>query len=255
MTLLHAGWRSVALELVDRVAGAPGREQALGHVFGTLRRHVPFDCASAVSLEGAEYTAFDKPALCREAWAENGTRYLDEGRPVLEAAIANSGVIRDVDVLSVRARERLTFYDEYMRPLGASSTVLFLVQSGPSITQILSLTRTRASSFRSAELEALRLLLPSVSVAARVFPGVARAAGPANATRSPLTVREAEIVGYLVRGLQNAEIAACVGTSKNTVRNQIRHLFRKLDVSTRAELVAVVLANGWTRGFDQGLPV
>ena len=73
-----------------------------------------------------------------------------------------------------------------------------------------------------------------------------------NTPPSPLTAREAEIVGYLVRGLQNAEIASCIGTSKNTVRNQIQRIFRKLEVCTRAELVAVVLANCWAPGLDGG---
>jgi DNA-binding CsgD family transcriptional regulator len=245
--LADRGWRSVALELVERVADAPGRSQALGAIFRTLQRHVDFDCASAVSLEGAEFFGLDKPGLCHEAWTSNGARYLEEGRPVLEAAIGRSGVICDRDVLSARERDRLSFYHEYLRPLGAASSVLFVVQHGRSIAQILSITRTGRSSFRSSELEALRLLLPSLSVGARVFPGVTRP--PANPARSPLTARESEIVGYLVRGLQNAEIAGCLGTSKHTVRNQLRHLFHKLDVSTRAELVAIVLANCWARAF------
>jgi DNA-binding NarL/FixJ family response regulator len=112
------------------------------------------------------------------------------------------------------------------------------------------LTREGPSSFRSAELEVLRLLHPAISVAARAFSGVPSTAAGAR-VRSPLTRREAEIVEYLVRGLQNAEIASYMGTSKYTVRNQVQHVFRKLDVSTRAELVAVVLANGWSRGFDE----
>jgi DNA-binding CsgD family transcriptional regulator len=249
VTDLGSTWRSAALDLVERVAEALDREQALGGIFSTLQRHVDFDCASAVSLEGAEFVSFDKPELCRTVWAANAARYLDEGRPVLEAGIARNGVILDCDVLSTRERDRSRFYDEYMRPLGARSSVMFLVQAGPSVTQILSLTRTGASTFSSAELHALRLLQPSVSVAARVFPGVSSAVRPKIANPSPLTVREAEIVEYLVRGLQNAEIASCVGTSKHTVRNQIQRVFRKLDVTTRAELVAVVLANGWARGF------
>jgi DNA-binding CsgD family transcriptional regulator len=249
VSLPHREWRSVALELVERVADAPGRCQALSGIFRTLQSHIDFDCASAVSLEGAEFFGLDKPELCREAWANNGARYMVEGRPVLEAAIARSGVISDREVLSARERDRMSFYQEYLRPLGAApSSVLFVVQSGRSIAQVLSITRS-ATSFRSSELEALRLLLPSLSVAARVFPGVPPP--PAIPARSPLTTRETEIGELLVRGLQNAEIAACLGTSKNTVRNQIRHLFRKVDVSTRAELVAVVLANGWARAFHE----
>jgi DNA-binding NarL/FixJ family response regulator len=140
-----------------------------------------------------------------------------------------------------------------MRPLGAKSFALVLVGSGSSITQILSVSRAGASSFSAGDLHALRMLRPAVSVAARVFPGVSQATRTMHAPPSPLTAREAEIVGYLVRGLQNAEIASCIGTSKNTVRNQVQRIFRKLEVCTRAELVAVVLANGWAPGLDEGV--
>lgn len=244
-------WRSLALGLIERVAGAATREDALGVLFSSLRSRFAFDCASAVSLEGAKYLSFDKPALCRIAWEENGARYLDEGRAVLDAGGALGGIVLDREVLSARDRDRSTFYDEYLRPLGVSSSAMILVRTGAFVTQILSLSRSGPSSFRPAELEALRMLLPTVSLAARAFPGVPSSARTAKTIPSPLTRREAEIVGYLVRGLQNAEIAACVGTSRNTVRNQVQSVFRKLDVSTRAELVAVVLANGWSRGFDE----
>jgi len=245
-------WRWVALELVEQVAAAGGRREALGFVFSCLRRHVDFDCASAISLEGAPYQSFDKPEACGRAWGDNGARYLDEARRVLEGPAVSLGVILDREAMSARERDRASFYREYLGPLGTCNFAMFLVRSGSSTTQLLSLTRTGASSFHVAEMQWLRRLHATVSIAARVFPGVSGIQVPTlPSPPSPLTAREADIVAYLVRGLQNAEIADCLGTSRNTVRNQVQHLFRKLDVSTRAELVAVVLANGWTRGFHQ----
>jgi DNA-binding NarL/FixJ family response regulator len=44
-----------------------------------------------------------------------------------------------------------------------------------------------------------------------------------------------------VLGLQNREIAAALGTSVNTVRKQLVSLFEKLEVASRAELVAVAM--------------
>jgi DNA-binding NarL/FixJ family response regulator len=241
----------VALELVERVASASTRDEALEQIFSTLRRYLGFDCASVVSLEGAADFSLGKPELCRTSWTHNAARYLEEGRPVLRAAIRERGVIQDRDVLCARERERLTFYEEYMRPAGATSFVMFLVQSGRSITQLLSLSRAGATSFSAGELSRLRTLGPAVSLAARAFSGAATSILVSEAPRSPLTVRENEIVHYLVRGLRNPEIAACIGTSRHTVRNQIQSIFSKLDVSTRAELVAVVLANGWARGLGE----
>jgi DNA-binding CsgD family transcriptional regulator len=41
------------------------------------------------------------------------------------------------------------------------------------------------------------------------------------------------------RGLSNREIVAILRRSPNTVRNQLVAIFKKLDVSTRSELVFV----------------
>jgi pimeloyl-ACP methyl ester carboxylesterase/DNA-binding CsgD family transcriptional regulator len=60
-----------------------------------------------------------------------------------------------------------------------------------------------------------------------------------------LTAREAEILEGIARGHDNARIAADLGLSEKTVRNNVTHIFDKLGVATRAQ--AIVLAR------DQGL--
>jgi len=53
-----------------------------------------------------------------------------------------------------------------------------------------------------------------------------------------LSPREAEIIDLLNRGLSSRDIASVLGTSVNTVRNQVWRLMARLEVATRAELVA-----------------
>jgi pimeloyl-ACP methyl ester carboxylesterase/DNA-binding CsgD family transcriptional regulator len=60
-----------------------------------------------------------------------------------------------------------------------------------------------------------------------------------------LTGRESEILERIARGLDNAHIAASLGLSEKTVRNNITHIFDKLGVQTRAQ--AIILAR------DRGL--
>jgi pimeloyl-ACP methyl ester carboxylesterase/DNA-binding CsgD family transcriptional regulator len=55
-----------------------------------------------------------------------------------------------------------------------------------------------------------------------------------------LTPREAEILDCIARGHDNARIAAGLGVSDKTVRNNVTRIFDKLGVATRAE--AIVLA-------------
>jgi DNA-binding NarL/FixJ family response regulator len=60
-----------------------------------------------------------------------------------------------------------------------------------------------------------------------------------------LSRREREVADLARRGLQTKEIAAAIGSRPATVRNQLHAIFRKLDVSTRAEL-AFLLTVKWS---------
>jgi DNA-binding CsgD family transcriptional regulator len=64
------------------------------------------------------------------------------------------------------------------------------------------------------------------------------------APRAALTPRERSVVEYAVLGLTCREIGLALGTSVNTVRNQLAAIFEKLSVASRAEMVAVALTEG-----------
>jgi DNA-binding CsgD family transcriptional regulator len=53
-----------------------------------------------------------------------------------------------------------------------------------------------------------------------------------------LTARELEIARLVATGLNNYEIAGCLVISRNTVKEALKRIFRKMDVDSRAELVA-----------------
>jgi RNA polymerase sigma factor (sigma-70 family) len=61
-------------------------------------------------------------------------------------------------------------------------------------------------------------------------------------SRATLTPRERQIVALVARGLTNREIAAHLGISENTLRNQLHNVFRKLNVHNRLELVLCVVS-------------
>lgn len=52
-----------------------------------------------------------------------------------------------------------------------------------------------------------------------------------------LTERETEVLGYLARGRTNTYIAEELSISPTTVRGHIRHIYTKLDVRKRQELI------------------
>ena len=55
-----------------------------------------------------------------------------------------------------------------------------------------------------------------------------------------LTKREAEMLGYLLRGRELQTIAEMESLSRNTVKTHISHIYQKMGVHTREELVMAV---------------
>jgi DNA-binding NarL/FixJ family response regulator len=63
-----------------------------------------------------------------------------------------------------------------------------------------------------------------------------------------LTLREQEVVALVADGLSNKAIATRLGVSTRTVEGHVNHVFTKLDLESRTELVRYVLTNGLPTG-------
>jgi DNA-binding CsgD family transcriptional regulator len=55
-----------------------------------------------------------------------------------------------------------------------------------------------------------------------------------------LTKRETEIANLAKQGFGDQEIAIYLDISHHTVKNHVKQIYRKLDVNTRAKLVALL---------------
>jgi DNA-binding NarL/FixJ family response regulator len=80
-------------------------------------------------------------------------------------------------------------------------------------------------------------------------PGVAErweyvSRSPNVATSTLLTLRERQIVALVGEGLANKAIAAHLGLSVRTVEGHMNHVFAKLGLEARTELVRFALTNG-----------
>lgn len=62
--------------------------------------------------------------------------------------------------------------------------------------------------------------------------------------RAGLTQRESEVLGLMVRGLSNRAIALRLSIGEDTVKTHARAVYRKLEVTDRAQAVAVALREG-----------
>ena len=56
-----------------------------------------------------------------------------------------------------------------------------------------------------------------------------------------LSPRQAEILGYIIKGLSNPEIAKLLGIGLYMVKEHVKALFQKIGASNRAEAIAIAL--------------
>ena len=63
------------------------------------------------------------------------------------------------------------------------------------------------------------------------------AAQPSSRVSDSLTARERDVLAMISRGLSNKRVARALEISPETVKSHVKHIFLKLEVSTRTEAV------------------
>lgn len=66
----------------------------------------------------------------------------------------------------------------------------------------------------------------------------------------PLSPREMEILVLITKGYSNKEVAYQLGISRQTVKNHMTSILRKLDVNDRTQAAVYALRHGWIRLQD-----
>ena len=176
-------------------------------------------------------------------------KYMDEfARAELDAAMAGRIVI-DRELMSPERCTKLAIYREVFRPNG-------IRVFGASIwgnrfgTFGFGIVRTGKGAFHTSHLDVVNSTLPVLQLAEASFSRHGALGGdPPGATMGKnlrglgLSPREQEVAALVARGLQNKEIANVLQVSPTTVRNQLASVFRKADVSTRAELAFILTSS------------
>ena len=144
----------------------------------------------------------------------------------------------DVAILDVGA---LSHFAE-VRELSARypATRLVLLAKDPSRSLCAPLLAFGASACLGRETQA-RDVLSAIHLAARGLQVTPRTASPSDERPLPgaqlLTPREADVLLMLQQGRSNAEIALALCVGVETVRTHAHHLYAKLGVSSRRELL------------------
>ena len=63
--------------------------------------------------------------------------------------------------------------------------------------------------------------------------------------RPNLTEREKEVLRLVCDGLTNAEIASSLHVSRETVKSELKRIFRKIGVGNRTQAAVLLVKNQW----------
>lgn len=169
-----------------------------------------------------------------EAHAE---RYWQDRVRLERAALSADGAVADHDAFSARARDRMPFYREVVSGHGIRATAVAIMRLRGQISGCIFLGRTSRGARFGGELGLLRRALPLLALAEAAH--LAPTAHAAKALESlDLTPREQAVLRLVCRGWTNAQIAAQLGSSPRTVKNQVSAILRKARVSNRTQLTA-----------------
>jgi DNA-binding CsgD family transcriptional regulator len=109
---------------------------------------------------------------------------------------------------------------------------------------LIGLARAALGDDTSAALELDNARATFAALGARPDLERVRALTGSSRDRALLSAREREVLGHLVAGRTNREIAAALTISEHTVRRHVEHIFAKLDVTSRAAATAAAYQRG-----------
>ena len=226
-------------ELVDVSTTAIGEPQLTRWILENLSAHVPFESAIYLPIphRPAPPIAINRERKYLELYKHLLANYarITAGQEKGHIAAARTGAYRDTEVFTSAERRELPLFAEIIRPQGISSQLVSHVTFRGERCGIMYLSRHgRARPFSANDEAALSRLLPAIALSQASLRS--HTAQPENCEL--LTAREQQIAFYVERGFRNHDIAAILGTSARTVRNQLSTLFDKVNVTNRAELVS-----------------
>jgi len=160
---------------------------------------------------------------------------------------------------------RSVYYRQYYEKTGLGDEIgLFCWTGGRELIVLSLVRRSDAPLFRKAELAEVRATVPAAAAmiklnermiaaaAAKAATGPVRLRPHGNAAATelfhlpsaPLTSRERVVAEMILKGHSSLSMSLALGISVETVKVHRRHLYRKLQVTSQAELFALAMRPG-----------
>lgn len=161
---------------------------------------------------------------------------------------SESLVYRESDLVNEEVRKKSPFYLQYLKVFDLVNIAGMVIASGGQFVGAVTLYRCEKNGdFTDADIYVLKQLLPHLQnifdTQEEVLKKNAKSLSYLLKNQYQITNREIEIIGYILSGHRNVDIAKCLSISPNTVKKHIYNLFYKLDVKSRVQLVNFIYEN------------
>ena len=239
----------IIYRLYDRSSAVQDRERRLLADLRTFL-HCPF--ASILHAAPSEDAPAFRDPICDPASflpAEEAYIRLSGEDHMLWSSIAGRpAVVRESSMLSESARQETAIYLACYQKFGIYDTLQTNLFSAGRLLGVLTLYRTKKEGvFSDDDVFVMQCLSCHLSRLLEVEKQKEnRAAGP-SALRGErvrklsashgLTDRESEILSLLLKGSADRDIAESLSISEGTLKKHIQHIYRKLGISARWELI------------------
>lgn len=228
------------VEALARLAGARTMEALIASALEVAPRLAAADAVGVYLFDG-DQLAVHARGVCDRAIANYLA--LPPGADPLIARMQETGApVHDGSVFAPDEWRAHPLYVQAAAPFGFEHYLVAPIVGRSGIAGALTLARSeRARGFAEADLTAVSNATTHLSVALAHLRQCDRCV---EAAISSLSTRERNIAVFTAKGLTNVEIARHLCVSENTIKKNLKAMFVKLDVSTRAELAWLATVGG-----------
>ena len=157
--------------------------------------------------------------------------------PVMSSVIERHAPVHNHLVLSPENWKRSAIYQHVALRYGIEHIMMGpLVGGGHLVGKVYLMRNSKTMPFSTEDISQLSALCTHLSVCLATLR--ASATAPDSGVVKCLTQRELQIADLVAQGMKTAEISTTLGITQNSVKQALKRMFIKLNVSTRAEMVA-----------------
>ena len=152
-------------------------------------------------------------------------------------------IYRDSNIITDSARERTTIYKCWMKPMDIYYSMGSTLFENGILYGSITLFRDKSEDFSDEEMSILQILTEHITANLSclypkgIWKSVSYYCSDNIADKYNISVRENEVIALVFRGFSNKEISDKLFISVNTVKKHMNNIFRRINVSSRAQLI------------------